>query len=208
LSNYSKFFKSNHILNQIIFWNGDYLNFLENLKEKTDIELYNSTLDSLINENVMIMKWLQMEYGLEAVEKYCEKDIEWSVERRIGPIKNALIGLINKLAPRKLLETFVKEIIDGGQFLIPLKCYKSIEITDKEAIAINQKCQAKRKFNKAVKKLKCTNDPWAIEGLGYCKYWCAPLFKKLLSYINQPVEVEFQDKGCTLRITMENKKQS
>ncbi|MHA1380482.1 MAG: hypothetical protein ACTSRG_19120 [Candidatus Helarchaeota archaeon] len=181
------------------------MNFLETFKEKTDKEQYDSALDSLINENVMIMKWLQMEYGLEAVDKYCRKDIEWSVERRIGPVKNALISLINKLAPRKLLETFIKEIIDGGQFLIPLKCYKSIEINDNGAIAINEKCQAKRKFNKAVKKLKCTEDPWAKDGLGYCNYWCAPLFKKLLSYINQPVDVEFQDKGCILKIELKNK---
>lgn len=168
-------------------------------------EKYNATLDSLINENVMIMKYHQMEYGIEEVEKYCQTDVDWSVERRIGPIKNALISLINKFAPKKLLETFIKEIIDGGQFLIPLECYDKIEITDKGAVAINNKCQAKKKFNKAVKNLKCSEFPWAIEGLGYCKYWCAPLFKKLLSYINQPVQVEFQDKGCILTIDLQNK---
>ncbi len=168
------------------------------ISEKSEKDMYDSALDSLINENVMVMKFLFDNFSMTELEKYCEWDVNLSVERRIGPIKNVLIQMLQKLAKKALLNTFIKTLIDEGQFLIPLKSYKSIEIADESGKIIIDKCPAKKKFNKAVKKLGCKDDPWAVEGQGYCKYWCSPLFKKFLSYIKVPLEMEFTDKGCII----------
>jgi hypothetical protein len=168
------------------------------IKEKSDKDKYDASLDSLVNENVMIMKYLSENFSMEEVAKYCEWDVNLSVERRIGPIKNALIQMIQKLARKQLLNTFIKTLIDEGQFLIPLKCYQSIEITDTSGKILIDKCPAKRNFNKAMKKLKCKDEPWAADGLGYCTYWCSPLFEKFLSYIKVPLDIEYTPKGCII----------
>ncbi|MHA1651031.1 MAG: hypothetical protein ACTSYB_12620 [Candidatus Helarchaeota archaeon] len=168
------------------------------IKERSDKDKYASTLDSLINENVFVMKYLYENFSMEEVEKYCKWDVDLSVERRIGPLKNALIQMLQKLAKKQLLNMFIKTLIDEGQFLIPLKCYESIEITDTSGKIVINKCPAKKNFNKAVKKLDCKDYPWASEGLGYCKYWCSPLFQKFLSYIKVPLEMEYTNKGCII----------
>lgn len=168
------------------------------IKEKADKDKYNAAIDSLTNENVFIMKYLYENFSIEEVENYCEWDVNLSVERRIGPIKNALIQMIQKLAKKALLNTFIKTLIDEGQFLIPLKCYQSTDITDDYGKIVIDKCPAKKKFNKAAKKLGCKDYPWAWEGLGYCKYWCSPLFKKFLNYIKVPLEMEYTNKGCII----------
>ncbi len=171
------------------------------IKEKPDKDKYNAAIDSLTNENVFIMKYLYENFSMEEVEKYCEWDVNLSVERRIGPIKNALIQMLKKLVKKALLNTFIKTLIDEGQFLIPLKCYNSVIITDEYGKIVIDKCPAKQKFNKAAKKLGCKDQPWASEGLGYCKYWCSPLFKKILNYIKTPLEIEYNDKGCIINAT-------
>ncbi|MHA1266556.1 MAG: hypothetical protein ACTSRS_15075 [Candidatus Helarchaeota archaeon] len=168
------------------------------IKEKSDRDKYDAAIDSLTNENVFIMKYLYENFSMAEVEKYCEWDVNLSVERRIGPLKNALIQMIQKLAKKALLHTFIKTLIDEGQFLIPLKCFEQIEITASQAKIVINKCKAKKRFNKAVKKLGCKDYPWASEGLGYCKYWCSPLFKKFLSYIKIPIEIAFTNKGCVI----------
>lgn len=173
------------------------------IKEKEAKDKYASSLDSLINENVFIMKYLYDNFSMEEVEKYCKWDVNLSVERRIGPLKNALIQMIQKLARKALLNMFIKTLIDEGQFLIPLKCYESIEIADASGKLVINKCPAKKKFNKAAKKLGCKDYPWASEGLGYCKYWCSPLFEKFLSYIKVPLKMEFTPKGCIIRASFE-----
>jgi hypothetical protein len=173
------------------------------IKDKTDKDKYASALDSLTNENVFIMKYLYDKSStMDEIEKYCKWDVELSVERRIGPLKNALIQMMNKLAKKALLITFIKALIDEGQFLIPLKCYESIEITDETAKIVINKCPAKRNFNKAVKKLDCKEYPWASEGLGYCKYWCSPLFQKFLEYIKVPLDMEYTDDGCRITASL------
>ncbi|MHA1278315.1 MAG: hypothetical protein ACTSQI_04435 [Candidatus Helarchaeota archaeon] len=171
------------------------------INEKSDKDKYEASLDSLINENVMIMKYLYENFTIDQVANYCEWDVNLSVERRIGPIKNALIQMIQKLARKQLLNTFIKTLIDEGQFLIPLKCYQSIEITDELGKIVIDKCPAKRNFNKAVKKLKCKDQAWASNGLGYCIYWCSPLFSKFLKYINVPLDMEYTPKGCIITAT-------
>lgn len=174
---------------------------LEELKEKEPKEVYNAAIDSLINENVFIMKYLQEHYGIEAVEDYCKWDVDLSVERRMSPLKNALVQMINKLARKKLLRMFIDTLIGEGQFLIPLKCYEAVDISDKEGRILINKCFAKRKFNKAVKKLGCKDPevhPWSKGGLGYCKYWCTPLFEKFLSYIKVPLQMNYTEKGCII----------
>lgn len=168
------------------------------IKEKADKDKFEAAIDSLTNENVFIMKYLYENFSMEEVEKYCEWDVNLSVERRIGPLKNALIQMLKKLAKKSLLNTFIKTLIDEGQFLIPLKCFETVEISDGSGRIIIQKCKAKRRFNKAVKKLKVKEQPWASEGLGYCKYWCSPLFKKFLEYIKVPLDIEYTDKGCII----------
>lgn len=168
------------------------------IKEKADKDKYEAAIDSLTNENVFIMKYLYENFSIEQVAKYCDWDVNLSVERRIGPLKNALIQMLQKLAKKALLNTFIKTLIDEGQFLIPLKCFESIEITDAAGWILINKCAAKKRFNKAVKKLNCEDQPWASDGLGYCKYWCSPLFKKFLSYIKVPLDIEFTEKGCRL----------
>lgn len=168
------------------------------IKEKEAKDKFEAAIDSLTNENVFIMKYLYENFSMEEVEKYCEWDVNLSVERRIGPLKNALIQMLQKLAKKALLNTFIKTLIDEGQFLIPLKCFESIEITDTFGKLQINKCAAKKRFNKAVKKLDCKDHPWASEGLGYCKYWCAPLFKKFLSYVKVLLNIEFTDKGCII----------
>ena len=174
------------------------------IKEKTDKDKYESASDSLTNENVFIMKYLYENFSMDEMEKYCKWDVELSVERRIGPLKNALIQMLNKLAKKALLNTFITTLIDEGQFLIPLKCFESIEITNETGKILINKCLAKKNFNKAVKKLGCKEYPWASEGLGYCKYWCSPLFQKFLEYIKVPLDMEYTDDGC--RITASFKK--
>ncbi|MHA1143639.1 MAG: hypothetical protein ACTSRW_02810 [Candidatus Helarchaeota archaeon] len=179
---------------------------LDELKEKQPKEKYDATVDSLINENVFIMKYLQEHYGLKAVEDYCEWDVDLSVERRMSPLKNALVQMLNKLARKALLNMFIKTLIDEGQFLIPLKCYEKIEITDDSGEIVINKCLAKRKFNKAVKKLGCRDVeayPWSKDGLGYCKYWCTPLFEKFLSYIKVPLKMNYTDRGCVITASFE-----
>ncbi|HUY00665.1 MAG TPA: hypothetical protein VMV49_13985 [Candidatus Deferrimicrobium sp.] len=168
------------------------------IKERDDKDKYDSTLDSLVNENVFIMKYLYENFSMEEVEKYCKWDVDLSVERRIGPLKNALIQMLNKLAKKTLLNQFIKTLIDEGQFLIPLKCFELVEIGDKSGKIIINKCPAKKRFNKAVKKLGCKDHPWAAEDLGYCKYWCSPLFQKFLNYIKVPLTIEYTDKGCII----------
>jgi len=176
---------------------------LQNLgvQEKSEKEKYESALDSLINENVFIMKYLYENFSMEEVENYCKWDVNLSVERRISPLKNALLQMLNKLAKKMLLNTFIKTLIDEGQFLIPLKCFKSIEITDKSGKILITKCLAKKNFNRAAKKLGCKEYPWALEGLGYCKYWCFPLFQKFLEYIKVPLEMDYTDDGCIINAT-------
>ncbi|MHC1590754.1 MAG: hypothetical protein ACXQS8_01590 [Candidatus Helarchaeales archaeon] len=179
---------------------------LDDIKEKEPKEKYDAAVDSLINENVFIMKYLQDHYGLQAVEDYCKWDVDLSVERRMSPLKNALVQMLNKLARKALLNMFIKTLVDEGQFLIPLKCYDTIEISDDSGKIVINKCFAKRKFNKAVKKLGCKDVqkyPWSENGLGYCKYWCTPLFRKFLSYINVPLEMEYTEKGCIITASFE-----
>ncbi|NVM55053.1 MAG: hypothetical protein HWN66_15210 [Candidatus Helarchaeota archaeon] len=175
------------------------------IKEKPDKDKFDTAIDSLTNENVFIMKYLYENFSMEDVEKYTSWDVNLSVERRIGPLKNVLIQMLNKLARKALLNTFIKTLIDEGQFLIPLKCYESVQITDDYGKITIIKCTAKRKFNKAVKKLGCKDYPWASEGVGYCKYWCSPLFKKFLAYIKVPLEIEFTNKGCIITASFEKK---
>ena len=172
------------------------------IKEKTEKDKYESALDSLTNENVFIMKYFYEKFSIDEMEKYCRWDVELSVERRIGPLKNALIQMMNKLAKKALLTTFIKTLVDEGQFLIPLKCFESIELTDETAKFLINKCPAKKNFNKAVKKLDCKEYPWASEGLGYCKYWCSPLFRKFLEYIKVPLDMEYTDDGCMITASL------
>jgi hypothetical protein len=152
------------------------------------------------------MKYLQEHYGLQAVEDYCKWDVDLSVERRMSPLKNALVQMINKLAPKMLLKMFIETLVGEGQFLIPLKNYEKTEITEKIGTIVINKCFAKRKFNKAVKKLDCKDPeifPWSKNGLGYCKYWCTPLFEKILSYIKVPLQIEYTEKGCVITASFE-----
>jgi len=167
------------------------------IKVKADKDKFEAAIDSLTNENVFIMKYLYENFSMEEVEKYCEWDVNLSVDRRIGPLKNALIQMLKKLAKKALLNTFIKTLIDEGQFLIPLKCFETVEIGDDSGKITIQKCKAKKRFNKAVKKLGCKDYPFG-NGLGYCQYWCSPLFKKFLSYIKVPLQIEYTDKGCMI----------
>lgn len=166
--------------------------------------LYQVAHADMIEQRTTIMKFLLMNYGIEAVERFfLEQNPQWAEQLKVGKVKKIFAKLISKLAPRFLMDQLAGIIIENAQYLVPLDHMTINEATDDYKIIEITKCPVLQNFKKTLKTLKFTD----LEKRYVCSFACVPVLNQMASVGNCAVTADYShdEKGCRLRVCLKAK---
>ncbi|NVM31590.1 MAG: hypothetical protein HWN65_22325, partial [Candidatus Helarchaeota archaeon] len=113
-------------------------------KEWTDKQKYDVTLENLVENHVILMKFLEDNFGKNAIEKYYNTKNEMQFKVKIGKTVKIGAKVIKTLSIQKFFDVFINQLIKNAQYMIPIKCITGIDYGDKKAIIHIAKCTSKR----------------------------------------------------------------
>ena len=103
-------------------------------KEWTDKQKYDVTLENLVENHVVLMKFLEDNFGKAAIEKYYSTKNEMQFKIKIGKTVKFGAKVIKTLSTQKFFDVFINQLIKNAQYMIPIKCITGIDYGDKKAI--------------------------------------------------------------------------
>ena len=164
-------------------------------KEWTDKQKYDVTLENLVENHVILMKFLEDNFGKNAIEKYYSTKNEMQFKVKIGKIVKIGAKVIKTLSIQKFFDVFINQLIKNAQYMIPIKCITGIDYGDKKAIIHIDKCMSKRLFRRGIKRFKLQDQ---ISLNAFCEYNCIPTFQTYGRIGDIKVSAVFKEKGCDI----------
>jgi len=164
-------------------------------EEWGDAQKYQVTLENLIENQVILMKFLEDNYGKDAIEKYYATKNEMNFQNKIGTGIKMASKLIQTLSSKKFFDMFINQLIKQGQYMIPIKCITGIDYEPKKTIIHIDKCSSKRLFKQGIKKFKVQDQ---ISVTAFCEFNCIPTFQTYGRIGNINVSAIFNEKGCDI----------
>jgi hypothetical protein len=163
--------------------------------EWNDYHKYEVTLENLLENHVTYMKFLEDNFGKEAIPKYYDTKNEMNYQRRIGTGIKLAAKIMKTLSSKKFFDLFIDIMIKQAQYMIPLKCIAGIDYTERKAVMHIEKCLTKRLFRRGIKKFKVQEQ---ISENAFCEYNCIPTFQTYGRIGNIVVSALFKEKGCDI----------
>ncbi|MHA1266356.1 MAG: hypothetical protein ACTSRS_14075 [Candidatus Helarchaeota archaeon] len=164
--------------------------------------LYQVAHADMIEQRCTIMKFLLMNYGIEAVEDFfLRQNPEWSEQLKVGKMKKIFAKLISKLMPKMILNKLSDIIIENAQYLVPLDHIVIDDATDNYKLIHITKCPVLKQFKKTIKTLKFHD----LEERYVCSFACVPVLAQMAAVGNCCVSAEYIEKGCQLRVSLKPK---
>ena len=164
-------------------------------KEWTEKQKYEVTLENLVENHVVLMKFLEDSFGKEAIPAYYDTKNKMNYEVKIGRAVKLGAKVIKTLSTKKFFDIFINQIVKSGQYMIPLKCIVGIDYDDKKAVIHVEKCVTKRLFRRGIKRFKVQGQ---VPEEGFCQFNCIPTFQTYGKIGNIKVSGVFKDKGCDI----------
>jgi hypothetical protein len=172
-------------------------------EEWDDSHKYQVTLENLVENHVILMKFLKDNYGKDAIEKYYATKNEMNFQNKIGTGLKMASKLIQTLSSKKFFDLFINQLTKQAQHMIPVKCITGIDYESKKAVIHIDKCVSKRLFRQAIKKFKVQDQ---ILDTAFCEFNCIPTFQTYGRIGAIKISAIFKEKGCD--ITAEASKES
>jgi hypothetical protein len=111
-------------------------------EEWDDSQKYQVTLETLIENHVILMKFLEDNFGKEAIEKYYTTKNEMNFQNKIGTGIKMASKLIQTLSSKKFFDIFINQMTKQAQHMIPVKCITGIDYDSKRAVIHIDKCMS------------------------------------------------------------------
>ncbi|NVM52111.1 MAG: hypothetical protein HWN66_00320 [Candidatus Helarchaeota archaeon] len=163
--------------------------------EWEDKHKYKVTLENLVENHVILMKFLEDNFGNDAIVKYYATKNEMNYENKIGRGIKLGAKVIKTLSSKKFFSIFIDQLIKNAQYMIPVKCIIGIDYGEKTATIHIDKCPSKRIFRRGVKKFKVQDQ---IPITAFCELNCIPTFQTYGRIGNIKVSANFTEKGCDI----------
>jgi len=163
--------------------------------EWDDYHKYEVTLENLVENHIILIKFLEDNFGKEAIPKYYDTKNEMNYLNKIGKGVKVVAKVIKTLSSKKFFDIFIDQLVKQAQYMIPLKCITGIDYTEKKAVIHVDKCLTKRIFRRGIKKFKVQEQ---ISENAFCKYNCIPTFQTYGRIGNIIVSGLFKEKGCDI----------
>jgi hypothetical protein len=163
--------------------------------EWDDNQKYQVTLETLLEHHVIMMKFLEDNYGKAAIEKYYATKNELVFQTKIGTGLKMASKLIQKLSSKKFFDIFLNQLTKQAQNMIPLKCITGIDYEPKKAVIHIDKCVSKRLFRQNLKKFKVQDQ---ISDTAFCEFNCIPSFQTYGRIGAIKISAIFKEKGCDI----------
>ncbi|NVM01996.1 MAG: hypothetical protein HWN67_06650 [Candidatus Helarchaeota archaeon] len=173
-------------------------------KEWSDKHKYNVTLENLIENNVIMMKFLldnSEDEGMGAIKKYYDAKNELNFNVRVGKGVKITVKIFNKISKSKFFDIFVDQLIKNAQYMIPLKSITGIDYKKDRVIIHVDKCVSKRLFRRGIKRYKVKDQ---IPNNAFCEFNCIPTFQTFTKITPFKLSAEFKEKGCAMIIEISN----
>lgn len=164
-------------------------------KEWDDKQKYDATFEQLIENHVILMKYLQDNFGKDAITAYYQIRNELSFSARIGKAIKLGAKLLKTLSPQKFFDMFLDQMVKNVQYMIPLKCLAGIDKEAKRAVIHIENCQTKRVFRQSLRKFKLKDQ---IDANAFCQFDCIPTFQLYGAIGNITVSAILKEKGCDI----------
>lgn len=164
-------------------------------EEWADHQKYQVTLENLVENHVILMKFLEDNYGKAAIEKYYATKNEMNFQNKIGTGIKVASKVIQTLSSKKFFDIFTDQLIKNAQYMIPVKCITGIDYEPKKAIIHIDKCLSKRLFRQGIKKFKVHDQ---IPVTAFCEFNCIPTFQTYGRIGNIKVRAIYKEKGCDI----------
>ncbi len=168
-------------------------------KEWDDKQKYEVTLENLFENHVILMKFLEDNFGKEAISKYYSSKNEINYKVKIGTAAKLGAKVLQTVSSRKFFDVFVDQLIKNAQYMIPIKCISGIDQEDQKAVIHIDKCASKRLFQRCVKKYNVTDQ---IPATAFCELNCIPTFQTYGRLGNIKVSGVLKEKGCDIIVEL------
>jgi hypothetical protein len=164
-------------------------------EEWSDTQKYQVTLENLIENHVILMKFLEDNFGKDAIEKYYNTKNEMNFQNKIGIGIKMASKLIQTLSTNKFFDMFINQLTKQAQYMIPVKSITGIDYEPKAATIHIDKCLSKRLFKQGLKKFKVQDQ---IPVTAFCEFNCIPTFQTYGRIGNIKVSALYKEKGCDI----------
>jgi len=164
-------------------------------KEWDATRKYEVTFDQLIENHLILMKYLKDNYGEDAIKNYYKIRNEMSFATRIGKAIKIGAKVLKTLSSQKFFNIFLNQFVNSSQYMIPLKCVAGIDREPKRAVIHIENCQTKRVFRRSIRKFKLKDE---IPVTAFCEFDCIPTFQLYGAIGNIQVSADFKEKGCDI----------
>lgn len=163
--------------------------------EWSDKRKYKKTLENMVENHVILMKFFIDNSGENTIEKYYSTKNEMNYKVKIG--KGVKIGakLLKTLSKRKILDLFITQLIRNVQYMIPIKCISGVEYEENKATIHIDQCRTKDIFRRGIKKYKVRHQ---IKDDAFCKLNCIPAFQTYGRIGDIKVRANLKDNGCDI----------
>ncbi|MHA1267741.1 MAG: hypothetical protein ACTSRS_21070 [Candidatus Helarchaeota archaeon] len=170
-------------------------------REWTAKQKYRATFDQLIENHLILMKFLKDNYGESAIRAYYLERNQRSFSARIGKTLKIGAKILKSLSSQKFLALFLDQMIKNVQYMIPLECLAGIDREEKSAVIHIENCHTKRVFRKSIRKFKLKNE---IDVNAFCQFDCIPSFQLYGQLGNINISATFKDRGCEIFVKLED----
>jgi hypothetical protein len=160
-----------------------------------DKRKYEATFDQLIENHLILMKYLKDNYGEEAIKQYYKVRNEMSFSTRIGKTIKMGAKVLKTISAKKFFSIFLDQMIKNVQYMIPLKCLAGIDQESNRAVIHIENCQTKRVFRRTLRKFKLKDQ---IDPNAFCEFDCIPTFQLYGAIGDIKVSADFKAKGCDI----------
>jgi hypothetical protein len=168
--------------------------------EWSDKQKYDTCLENLIENHVIVMKYLYDNFGgTDAIVKFYSAKNELNYNAKIGKLLKLGAKVLKTVSSRKFFDIFINQMTKNAQHTIPLKVVSGIDYGDRKAVIHIDKCVSKRLFRKSVKRYKVQDE---IPFDGFCKFNCIPVFSTFARIGNIKISAVFREKGCDITAEM------
>ncbi|MHA1130266.1 MAG: hypothetical protein ACTSQI_08110 [Candidatus Helarchaeota archaeon] len=163
--------------------------------EWDDKRKYAVTFEQLIENHLILMKYLKENYGEAAVKQYYKERNELSFGSRIGKTVKFGAKLLKTISAKKFFNIFIDQLIKNAQYMIPLKCITGMDRESKRAVLHINNCQTKRVFRRSIRRFKLQNQ---IPVTAFCEFDCIPTFQTYGRVGQIQISGVFKEKGCDI----------
>ncbi len=167
------------------------------MKEWDEKRKYEVTFEHNIENHLTLMKFLQDNYGIDAIKHYYETRNDLCYQVKIGTIVKVGAKVIKTISSQKFFNIFLDQLIKNAQNMIPIKCISGIDQEGKRAVIHIDNCLTKRVFRRNIKRFKLQDE---IPVTNFCEFDCIPTFQTYGRIGNIKVSATFREKGCDILV--------